>query len=113
MKNQNSEQSTVDSHLEVEGHIQSMLNGELGPQARRKLLLNIDSNHPDYWRYVALGFVEQQILSQTLASDDTVLSHEPLDQLTRKSSYSARQWALAACLTISLLAAAWWLGSQS
>ena len=45
-----------------------LLDGEMTETERRFFLQNIDKNHPEKWRELALGFVENQIVIEALRS---------------------------------------------
>jgi len=115
MKTSKTTQATDDAYLEIEQRIQALIDDELDSIARQELLHSIDIDHPEYWRYITLGYVEQQIINDALADRDKTENILSLSQAeeTQRKPYTARQWALAACLTLSLLAGGWLMGNHS
>ncbi len=116
MKTSKTTQATDDSYLEIEQRIQTMIDDGLDSEARRELLLSIDKDHPEYWRYTALGFVERQIIHDALSDKDkagNIISLTEADRETQRKTYPARQWAIAACLALSLVAGGWLIGDYS
>lgn len=110
--------SAEQTHLQIEQRIQSLVDNGLDPSTRQKLLSHIDSLHPEYWRYTALAFIEQQLIHEALSEQNPVsnilpLEHSKNSNPTQPSRYSINQWAVAACLTFSLLAGGWWMGNQN
>ena len=89
--------SNNENHRNLEDRIQSLVDGELDSSDRRELLQRIDANHPEHWRYTALGFVEHQILRESVKADEKVI---PFPNKTT----AIKQWAAAACLGLLLLA---------
>ncbi len=115
MKTPESIPSTDQDGLQIEHRIQSLVDDHLDSSARRELLGHIDSQHPEYWRYTALAFVEQQFIREALAEQNPAIHVLPLESAktsnqTPPARYSGAQWAVAACLAFSLLAGGWWMG---
>jgi hypothetical protein len=46
-----------------------LLDGEMTAQERHVFLQDLDRNHPQGWRDLALGFVENQMITEALRSD--------------------------------------------
>lgn len=63
---------------EIENQIQILIDGELSDKERSELLNTIDREKPSYWRNIALGYIESQLIRESIAELAEDRIHSPL-----------------------------------
>jgi hypothetical protein len=98
---------------ETHQNIIRLVDGEMTPAERQAFLQNLDQNSPESWRDLALGFVENQMITEALRAHEEVPIAEPIS--IKRSPVWSPSWlgATAAALLLGLIVGAISMGPEN